>query len=101
MANRVAPTPTDADNFYGSFTPAARSVWRSVRRFHVGTGHAEPTSDAGYTTAGSPLFAAITDQSLVCRGESIYAGLGVPRLKIKLKLFAGISTISASTNPDE
>ena len=55
MANRVVPTPTDADNSYGSFTPAARSVWRSVRRFHVGTGHTEPTLDAGYTTAGSPL----------------------------------------------
>ena len=29
----------------------ALSDWRTVRRFHVGTGHTEPTTDAGYTTA--------------------------------------------------
>jgi len=28
MAPRVTPTPYDADNFYGSFTLAARSDWR-------------------------------------------------------------------------
>ena len=32
-------------------TSAASSDWRSVSRFHVGTGHREPTFDAGYTTA--------------------------------------------------
>jgi len=56
MANRVVPTALDADNSAGSCTLAACNDWRSaVRRFHVGTGHHEPTSDAGYTTAGSPL----------------------------------------------
>ncbi len=69
------PTPIDADNSAGSFTPAARNDWRSVRRFHVGTGHTEPTSDAGYTTAGSPFLAASTDPSLACWAESIYSGL--------------------------
>ena len=56
MANRVTSAPLDADNSSSSFTPAACNDWRTgVRRFHVGTGHTEPTSDAGYTTAGSPL----------------------------------------------
>ena len=54
MANRVTPTPLAADTLSDSFTLAACSDWRStVRRFHVGTGHFEPTHDAGYTTAGS------------------------------------------------
>ena len=47
MATRVAPTRIDADNTSGSL-PAARTDWRSVGRFHVGTGHIEPTIDAGY-----------------------------------------------------
>ena len=51
MANRVAPARFDADNSAGNYTSAARSDWRSVSRFHVGTGHTEPTYDAGYTTA--------------------------------------------------
>ena len=51
MANRVAPTRIDAVNSAGSFMLAACSDWRSVGRFHVGTGQSEPTSDAGYTTA--------------------------------------------------
>ena len=56
MANRVIPTPPDADNPAGSCTLAACTDWRDgVRRFHVGTGHFKPTHDAGYTTAGSPL----------------------------------------------
>ena len=50
MANWVAPTRIDADNTSGSL-PAARTDWRSVGRFHVGTGQIEPTIDAGYTTA--------------------------------------------------
>ena len=42
MANRVAPTPPDADNLSGSFMLAACSDWRGgARRFHVGTGHFE------------------------------------------------------------
>ena len=55
MANQVVPTSSDADNLPGGFTLAGCNDWRDgVRSFHVGTGHHEPTSDAGYTTAGSP-----------------------------------------------
>ena len=50
MANRVAPSRIDAVNSAGSLR-VALSDWRTVRRFHVGTGHTEPTIDAGYTTA--------------------------------------------------
>lgn len=50
MANRVAPPRIDAVNSAGSLR-AALTDWRTVRRFHVGTGHPEPTTDAGYTTA--------------------------------------------------
>ena len=46
-------------------------------RFHVGTGHSEPTSDAGYTTAGFSPTAKPIDQSLLEWGESIYKGAGV------------------------
>ena len=77
MATRVVPTSLDADNSAGSFTLAACNDWRSeVRRFHVGTGHHEPTSDAGYTTAGSPYLPQLSISPLPLRGESIYAGLG-------------------------
>lgn len=51
MAKRVAPSRNDADNSAGSLTLAACNDWHCVRRFHVGTGHTEPTYDAGYTTA--------------------------------------------------
>lgn len=50
MANRVTPTGTDADNSSGSRTRAASIDWRGPRRFHVGTGHSEPSTVAGYTT---------------------------------------------------
>ena len=51
-AIRNFPALFVADNPAGS-SPAARTDWCfSVRRFHVGTGHPEPTYDAGYTTAG-------------------------------------------------
>lgn len=53
MANWVAPTRIDAVNSAGSLR-AALSDWRSVGRFHVGTGHIEPTIDAGYL--GPPLW---------------------------------------------
>lgn len=49
MANRVAPTRIDAVNSAGDLR-ADLSDWRTVGRFHVGTGHIEPTIDAGYTT---------------------------------------------------
>jgi hypothetical protein len=42
-----------------------------------GTGHYEPTSDAGYTTAGNSPTAKPIGQFLVLGGESIYEGLGV------------------------
>src|ERR1700682_161004 len=72
MATRVVPTSLDADNPAGSFMLAACSDWRSaVRRFHVGTGLHEPTSDAGYTTAGSPLLPQLSINLLPC-GRSPY-----------------------------
>src|SRR5688572_16085104 len=77
MANRVVPTPPDADNPAGSRTLAACNDWRDgVRRFHVGTGHFEPTHDAGYYDCRLSLTATTIDQSLAFRGESIYARLG-------------------------
>src|SRR5438105_10338348 len=75
MANRVVPTPLDADNSAGSFTLAACNDWRSdVRRFHVGTGQHEPTSDAGYTTAGSPFLPELTISLLLCGGSPYTRG---------------------------
>jgi len=72
MANWVVPTSLDADNSAGSFTLAACNDWRSgVRRFHVGTGHHELTSDAGYDCRLT-LLATTIDQPLPLRGESIY-----------------------------
>lgn len=53
MANRVAPPRIDALNSAGSLR-AALTDWRTVRRFHVGTGHTELTTDAGYL--GPPLW---------------------------------------------
>ena len=82
MANRVAPTRIDAVNSAGNFTSAACSDWRAVGRFHVGTGHREPTIDAGYVC---PLVgydcmrfptAKSIDQFPCFLGESIYVGLG-------------------------
>ena len=75
MANRVAPTPFDADNSAGrcagNDARAVCSDWRSVRRFHVGTGRIEPTQDAGYTTAGSPFLSELS-VSLLFLGGSPY-----------------------------
>ena len=54
MANRVHPTPIDADNFSGSL-PAACSDWRiSDADSMSARTTAESTLDAGYTTAGAP-----------------------------------------------
>ncbi len=75
MANRVTPTALDADNPAGSFTLAACNDWRSaVRRFHVGTGHHEPTSDAGYTTAGSPYLPQLSINLFLCGGSPYTPG---------------------------
>jgi len=58
-----------------SRTLAARTDWRSkVRRFHVGTGHHEPTSDAGYTTAGSPLLPQLSIILFLCGGSPYTTG---------------------------
>lgn len=72
MANRVHPTPTDADNSSGSL-PAVRSDWRigdadsmSARDIH------DPTTDAGYTTAGNTRSALKLDVLSYLREESIY-----------------------------
>jgi hypothetical protein len=53
MAKRVALSCHDQrkspwDNPSGSFMPAACNNWHDVRRFPIGTGHTEPTYDAGY-----------------------------------------------------
>ena len=50
MAQTIASSRTDAGNSAGT-QAAACTDWRAVSRFHVGTGHTEPTQDAGYTTA--------------------------------------------------
>src|SRR4051812_36517358 len=75
MATRVAPTPFDADNSAGSFTLAACSDWRSVRRFHVGTGHAVPHFQMPDIRLQARPYRQKIDQPLPSRGESIYAGL--------------------------
>lgn len=65
----MAPTRVDADNSAGSFKLAACNDWHRVSRFHVGTGHIDPTSDAGYTTACVSLCSIPIGQSLVLREE--------------------------------
>jgi hypothetical protein len=53
MANRVHPTLTDADNSSGSL-PAARSDWRfGDADSMLARDQYDPTTDAGYTTAGA------------------------------------------------
>ena len=68
MANRVTPTRYDVDNSSG-FPAAACNDWRIAGRFHVGTGHSEPTQDAGYTTAGDSPRKAKNTISLDLRGS--------------------------------
>src|SRR3569832_1332465 len=50
MAQMIASSRTAAGNSSGT-QAAACPAWRAVSRFHVGTGHTEPTQEAGYTTA--------------------------------------------------
>ena len=53
MANRVHPTPLDADNSSGS-SAAVRSDWRIGEANSMSAqATTEPTTDAGYTTAGA------------------------------------------------
>ena len=42
------------------------------RRFHLGTGSQNPTTDAGYTTAGVSRSALTLDYFSLLQGESIY-----------------------------
>jgi hypothetical protein len=70
MANRVPPTPQDADNSSGSYA-AACIDWRtgdadsmSARDFN------DPTSDAGYTTAGALPVGPHSISLLPLRGSS-------------------------------
>ena len=81
MAIEVAPTRFDADNSAGS-QAAACNDWRSVGRFHVGTGHPVPTSDAGYTTACVSSLPSLSISSLAIGGSPytlvshVYCGIG-------------------------
>jgi hypothetical protein len=76
MANRVHPTSFDADNSSGSL-PAACSDWRNgVADSMSARATTEPTTDAGYTTAGASPTAKTIDQPLAVEGESIYDMLG-------------------------
>jgi hypothetical protein len=71
----VVPTSLDADNSAGSCTLAACNDWRrGVRRFHVGMGHHEPDTDAGYTTAGSPHLPQLSISPFLCRGSPYTKG---------------------------
>jgi hypothetical protein len=56
-------------------TPVIGSDWRSVRRFHVGTGHQEPTSRCRIYDCMRCLVAIPIDQFLALGEESIYAVL--------------------------
>jgi hypothetical protein len=56
----------------GSLCRAPRSALR-WRRFQFGTGHYEPTPDAGYTTAGVTPTAITPDHASDLREESICA----------------------------
>ena len=71
MANRVHPTPTDADNSSGSL-PAACNDWRIGDADSMSARTTpESTLDAGYTTAGaSPK--AKTSVSFLCLWGSPY-----------------------------
>jgi hypothetical protein len=89
MAPRVTPAPIDADNSSGNFTSAACSDWRTgVRRFHVGTGHTEPTHDAGYTTAGLPQMPKLSINSLLRLG-----GVHIRRVRPRHTLLVRRGTI--------
>ena len=81
MAKEVAPTRIDADNTAGSLL-AACSDWRSVRRFHVGTGHKEPISRCRIYDCMRSLVAIPIGQFLVLGEESIYALLGNSRSRV-------------------
>jgi hypothetical protein len=69
MATRVLPAPIDADNSSGS-VPAARSDWRFGDADSMSARDAyDPTSDAGYTTAGVSPTAKLLISFLPLRGS--------------------------------
>ncbi len=77
MAHRVHPTPIDADNSSGSL-PAACSDWRIGDADSMSARDAyDPTTYAGYTTAGASQTSQHIGQFLALRGESIYDWLGL------------------------
>jgi hypothetical protein len=69
MANRAHPTPIDADNSSGS-SPAARSDWRIGDADSMSARDAyDPTTDAGYTTAGDSQTAKLSIRLLRVGGS--------------------------------
>ena len=79
MANRVHPTPIDADNSSGCL-PAARNDWRfgdadsmSARTI------AESTTNAGYTTAGASPTAKLSVSFLRLWGSQYMKGYATSR----------------------
>ena len=81
MAYRDTPTLFDADNISGSCTLAARNDWRNGDADSMSARVSkEPTSDAGYTTAGYSLKPQLSISFLYSGGESIYDGLGLSSL---------------------
>ena len=72
MANRVHPTPINADNSSGS-SPAACNDWRMGDADSMSARiTTESTLDAGYTTAGASPKAKNVGQFLAFVGEFIY-----------------------------
>lgn len=79
MANRVTPTPRYADNSSGS-PAAACIVWRSGDADSMSARDIyDPTTDAGYTTAGALPSGPQSIRLLLLLGESIYEGLGLSK----------------------
>ena len=54
-----------------SLSPMPLGECSGVRRFHVGTGHFEPTHDAGYTTAGLLVLPQLSINPLLYGGVHI------------------------------
>jgi len=77
MAPRVTPTPIDADNLSGSTMPAVPIDWRSgdADSMSARATYSEPTTDAGYTTAGSTQSVDHSINLLRWRGSPYRRGL--------------------------
>ena len=75
MANRVHPTPLDADNSSGS-SAAVSSDWRIGDADSMSArATTEPTTDAGYTTAGASPIANLSISLLPFGGSPYTRGL--------------------------